>query len=178
MAAAARLAAEGHPVALLARRADRLEAAAASIRAALPTATVSTHQFDVRDRAAVKAVVDAVVAAHGPVAWLFASADIVEPGRFVDQSLDRHRDQIEVNYLGTLHAVHAVVPSMVATGGGNLVLVSSGAGLFGIYGEQFARDRPTKPVWFLSGDLIVRANARFGTPAELVDVDVYRLDDS
>lgn len=134
LAAAARLAAEGHPVALLARRADRLDAAAASIRAALPTATVSTHEVDVRDAAAVKAVVDAVVAAHGPVAWLFASAGIVEPGRFVDQPLDRHRDQIEVNYLGTLHAVHAVVPSMVAAGGGNLVLVSSGAGLFGIYG--------------------------------------------
>lgn len=57
-------------------------------------------------------------------------------------------------------------------------VLTQAASKLGIYGEQFARDRPKKPVWFLSGDRIVHADVRFGPPAELVDVDVYRLDDS
>lgn len=142
LAAAFRLAAEGHPVALMARRADALEAAAAAIRAALPQAVVSTHALDVRDAAALAQAVRAVVDAHGAVAWLIASAGIAEPGHFVDQALERHRAQLEVNYLGTLHAIHAVVPSMRAAGRGNIVMLSSGAGLFGIYG--YAAYAPSK----------------------------------
>ncbi|WP_333822494.1 SDR family oxidoreductase [Pinisolibacter sp.] len=133
-AAALRLARLGHPVALVARRPDLLDATAEAIRAAVPGARVSTHPLDVRDEAAVAEAVAKVTAEHGPVAWLIASAGIAEPGLFVEQPLDAHRAQIEVNYLGTLAAVHAVVPSMRATGRGRIVLVSSGAGLFGIYG--------------------------------------------
>jgi 3-dehydrosphinganine reductase len=134
LSAALRLARLGHPVALLARRADRLAAAADEIRSAVPGARISVHPLDVRDAGAVAAAVADVVAEHGPVAWLVASAGIAEPGLFVEQSLDSHRAQLEVNYLGTLAAVHAVVPSMRLAGGGRVVLVSSGAGLFGIYG--------------------------------------------
>lgn len=57
------------------------------------------------------------------------------------------------------------------------VLTQATAGL-GIYGEQFRRFRPQAPVWFLAGDLIVHASVRFGPPAALVDVDVYRLDEA
>lgn len=142
LAAARRLAGDGHPVALLARDAGRLEAAAATIRAAVPGARVTTRVVDVRDADAVRAAVEAVAAAEGPIAWLVASAGIAEPGRFREQGLDRHRDQLEINYLGTLHAVHAVVPSMATAGGGRIVLVSSGAGLFGIYG--YAAYAPSK----------------------------------
>lgn len=134
LAAAVRLARRGHPVALLARRPDLLAEAAAEIGRAVPGARVSTHAADVRDAAAIAAVVAEVVAAHGPIAWLVASAGIAEPGLFVEQALQSHRDQLEVNYLGTLYAVHAVVPSMKAAGHGRIVLVSSGAGFFGIYG--------------------------------------------
>lgn len=134
LATALRLARAGHPVALMARRADLIAEAAERIRAAVPGARVSGHSVDVRDALAVAAAVGAVAAEHGPIAWLVASAGIAEPGLFVEQALDSHRAQLEVNYLGTLHAVHAVVPSMRAAGGGRIVLVSSGAGLFGIYG--------------------------------------------
>lgn len=56
------------------------------------------------------------------------------------------------------------------------VLAQSVAKL-GAYGERYVRDRPAKPVWFMSADRLVHADIRFGPPAELVDVDVYRLDD-
>ncbi len=141
-AAALRLARLGHPVALLARRPDVLADAAAEIRAAIPGAVVSSHAVDVRDPAALAAVIAAIATEYGPIAWLVASAGIAEPGLFVEQPLDAHRTHMEINYLGTLAAVHAVVPSMRAGGGGRIVLVSSGAGLFGIYG--YAAYAPSK----------------------------------
>ena len=142
LAAATRLARAGHPVVLIARGTERLETAAAEIRRAVSGAVVTTRALDVRDPAAIEQAVAAAVAAHGPVAWLVASAGIVAPGLFVDQALDDHRAQLDVNYLGTLHAVRAVVPSMRAARGGRIVLVSSGAGLFGIYG--YAAYAPSK----------------------------------
>jgi len=134
LAAATRLARRGHPVVLIARRAEPLAEAAATIRRSVPGARVATHALDVRDAAALADAVEATVRALGPIAWLVAAAGIAEPGLFVEQPLDSHRAQLEINYLGTLHAVRAVVPSMRAAAGGHVVLVSSGAGLFGIYG--------------------------------------------
>ena len=142
LAVALRLAAAGHPVALMARRAEALADAAETIRRAVPGASVSTHALDVRDAEAVAAAIAAVVATHGPLGWLVASAGVAEPGLFVDQGLDRHRAQMEINYLGTLNAVHAAVPSMRGAGRGRIVLLSSGAGLFGIYG--YAAYAPSK----------------------------------
>lgn len=56
-------------------------------------------------------------------------------------------------------------------------VLTQAAAKLGTYGAQFERSRPTKPVWFMSGDRLVHADVRYGPPAELVDVDVYRLDD-
>jgi 3-dehydrosphinganine reductase len=42
--------------------------------------------------------------------------------------------QMAVDYFGTLHAVRAVVPSMVARRRGHLLLVSSTVGFVGVYG--------------------------------------------
>jgi len=44
------------------------------------------------------------------------------------------RDQMDVDYFGTLHAIRAVVPSMIERRRGHLVTVSSTAGLIGVYG--------------------------------------------
>ena len=56
-------------------------------------------------------------------------------------------------------------------------VITQAAARLGAYGERYDRERPPKPVWFLSGDRLVHADARFGPPAELVDVAIYRLDE-
>ncbi|MDK9695838.1 MAG: LptF/LptG family permease [Siculibacillus sp.] len=56
-------------------------------------------------------------------------------------------------------------------------VLAQAAAKLGTYGAQFERNRPRKPVWFMSGDRLVHAEVRYGPPATLVDVDVYRLDD-
>lgn len=118
----------GARVSLVARDEARLATAASAIGA---TATASA---DVADQAALHAAIDALVAREGPCDVLVTSAGSAHPGYF-EQLDDRvFRDQMEVDYFGTLHAIRAVVPSMIERRGGHLVAISSTAGLVGVYG--------------------------------------------
>ncbi len=132
LASARLLAARGCLPVLIARGAERLEAARQGLAAAGHEA--ETHRLDVGDEAASRAVFGEIVARHGAPAWLVASAGIVEPGLFLDQDLAPHVAQMRTNYFGALHAVRAVAPAMAAARSGRIVLVSSGAGLFGVVG--------------------------------------------
>jgi 3-dehydrosphinganine reductase len=132
--ATARLLAErGAVVSLLARGADRLAAAAESLRAR--GATVYTRVADVADQAGLSAALDELMAeAGGPCDTLVTSAGLARPGRFLELPDDVFRQMIEVDYFGTLYALRSVVPGMVERGRGSVVAVSSAAGLLGIYG--------------------------------------------
>jgi 3-dehydrosphinganine reductase len=115
-------------VSLIARDRNRLTAASADVGA---TATAAA---DVADPAAVREAVDAVVDAGGPCDVLLTCAGSAHPGYF-DQLDDAvFREQMEVDYFGTLHAVRAVVPSMVERERGHVVTVSSTAALVGVFG--------------------------------------------
>ena len=121
-------------MALLARDPARLADAAAAIRRDHPAAQVVCHPLDVRDAGACADAVDTLVGRYGPPAWLINSAGIAEPGLFLDQPLAAHEAQLATNYLGSLYLSHAAARHMAAASEGRLVFVSSGAGLFGIYG--------------------------------------------
>jgi 3-dehydrosphinganine reductase len=125
----ARLAvARGARVSLVARDEARLATAAADVGA---TATASA---DVAQADAVRSAIDAVVERGGPCDVLITAAGSSHPGYFelLDDAV--FRDQMDVDYFGTLHAIRAVVPSMIERGRGYLVTVSSTAGLIGVFG--------------------------------------------
>lgn len=128
LALARQAAAAGARVTLLARDPVKLAAAAASVRAAFAVVA------DVADEAAVASAVRAAEAAHGPVDVLIASAGVARPGYFADLPTEVFRRAMDVNYFGTLHAVKAVTPAMVARRSGHVVIISSGAGLVGLFG--------------------------------------------
>jgi 3-dehydrosphinganine reductase len=131
--ATARLLAErGATVSLLARGGDRLEAAAAGLRAA--GATVHTEAVDVADQAALITALDRLTAAAGPCDVLVSCAGLARPGHFLDLGDDVFRQMMEVDYFGTLYAIRVVAPGMVERGRGSVVAVSSAAGLLGIFG--------------------------------------------
>jgi 3-dehydrosphinganine reductase len=132
LATARLLADRGATVSLVARGADRLEAAAGELRER--GATVHTRAADVADRAALTTALDELVAAAGPCEVLVSSAGLARPGRFLELPDDVFRQMIEVDYFGTLYALRSVVPGMVERGRGSVVAVSSAAGLLGIYG--------------------------------------------
>ena len=122
-ATAVRLAAAGYQVVLTARRADRLAGVADTITANGGTAQV--HQLDVTDRGAVDALAesldrcDVLVANAGGA----IGADTVAASSPADWQA-----MYDVNVLGTLHPIQALLPKLIASGDGTIVLMSSTAG--------------------------------------------------
>jgi NADP-dependent 3-hydroxy acid dehydrogenase YdfG len=122
-ATAIRLAEAGYHVVAAARRADRVEALAAQIRD--KGGSAEAQVLDVTDRAAV----DALAASLGRCDVLVANAGGAIGGDPVaDASADDWRAMYEVNVLGTLHVTQALLPALVASGAGTVVVMGSTAG--------------------------------------------------
>jgi short-subunit dehydrogenase len=121
-----RLAREGARVALLARREQALEALAAEIRAAggeaFPLAC------DVADRASAEASCARALELLGGLDLLVNNAGYGHHRPFLEWDVDDMERMLRVNYLGTLYVTRALLPAMVAGGGGWLVFVASVAG--------------------------------------------------
>ncbi|GGF05840.1 SDR family oxidoreductase [Stappia taiwanensis] len=142
LALAGRLAGLGFDLALVSRRADRLEAARQQLAAMAPEARIGIYPADVADAQAGAAAVQAAIAEMGPPDWAVLNAGIARPGHFLDQPVDDHHDQMATNYFGALNIARVVAPEMAEAGGGRMVFVSSGAAFFGIYG--YAAYAPSK----------------------------------
>jgi 3-dehydrosphinganine reductase len=136
LATAELVAAAGAHVALVARDEGRLEAAreAVSARCVNGSQRVLSYACDVSDRSAVDGVVGRATAELGPIDVLAACAGFCEPRRFVDTPVEEFQRHLDVNLLGSVYAVKAVVPSMIERGTGHIGLVSSMGGLVGVYG--------------------------------------------
>jgi 3-dehydrosphinganine reductase len=134
------LARRGARLSLVARGASRLAEAAAAIEAA--GGTVCTASVDVADPSAMTAAMATLVEANGPCDILITSAGLAQPGHVAELDDAVYREQMDVNYFGTLHAVRAVLPSMIERRTGSIVTVSSAAGLIGIFG--YTAYTPTK----------------------------------
>jgi 3-dehydrosphinganine reductase len=134
LALAVKLARRNFTVSLLARDAARLAAARQKIQEAAPAAKVLVRSVDVGSSEACADAVRSLVDEAGPPAWAIACAGVVRPLRFLDQPISAHQAQMQTNYFGSLHFAHAVVPPMIANGGGKLVFIASAAAICGVYG--------------------------------------------
>jgi 3-dehydrosphinganine reductase len=133
LATARQFAALGAKLSLIARDAGKLNAAAEELRR-LGKGTVEVASADVSQSAEVKAAIATLEGKQGGCDVLVTSAGITHPGYF-EQLEDRiFREMMEVDYFGTLYAVQAVVPGMMARKSGNICAVSSAAGLIGVFG--------------------------------------------
>lgn len=133
-ALALRLARGGARVALVARRADRLEALARQI-AALGTEALVVP-CDVADRAASEAAAARVVEHFGGVDLLVNNAGYGHHRRFLDWDVDDIERMMQVNFFGALYWTKALLPQMVARRRGWVVFVASVAGKLGVPEES------------------------------------------
>lgn len=133
LATARRLLQHGARVTIAARRQAVLDEARALLVAAVPKSDVHTLPLDVSDEAAVQAAVGGLVGER-PVDVLINNAGVVMPGRFLELDSKHFREMMDINYFGAVHTCRAVLPSMVARKGGQVLNVSSMAGVIGIYG--------------------------------------------
>jgi 3-dehydrosphinganine reductase len=134
LAVARLLAGSGAAVTVLARDEERLHAAVAAVHASTAGAAVGHVSADVRDADATAAAVAGAVVERGPVDVVVTAAGYARPGYFADLPDEAFRDQVDVDYFGTLHAVRATVPSMITRGRGHVVMVASTAALVGVFG--------------------------------------------
>jgi NADP-dependent 3-hydroxy acid dehydrogenase YdfG len=122
-ASAVALAGAGYRVVLAARRADRLAGLAAEITAGGGQA--ESRELDVTDRAAV----DALAAGLDRCDVLVANAGgAIGTETVAAGSADDWRAMYEVNVIGTLNSVQALLPALIASGAGTIVLMGSTAG--------------------------------------------------
>ncbi|GIG40615.1 SDR family oxidoreductase [Cellulomonas phragmiteti] len=122
-ATAERLAAAGHHVVAGARRRDRLDALVERITA--DGGSAQAVDLDVTDARAHQEVVDAVVAEHGRLDVLVANAGVMPLSRLDAGLLDEWRQMVDVNVLGLLHGIAAVLPHFTRRGAGHLVTIAS-----------------------------------------------------
>jgi 3-hydroxybutyrate dehydrogenase len=85
---------------------------------------------DVADQAAVKAAI-AEAAARQPIDILIANAGVAETAPFGKSDAALFRRMMDVNFMGVVHAVQAVLPAMKDRPYGRIVAVASTAGLKG-----------------------------------------------
>jgi 3-hydroxybutyrate dehydrogenase len=86
---------------------------------------------DVTDAVAVGAGIAGAAAQHGPVDILIANAGGAESAPFAKTDPEQFRRMFELNVMGSVHAIRAVLDGMVARKFGRIVAVASTAGLKG-----------------------------------------------
>jgi NAD(P)-dependent dehydrogenase (short-subunit alcohol dehydrogenase family) len=122
-ATATLLAASGHPVTLGARRVDRCDEVAASIRAGGGEAIAC--RLDVADSDSVKGFVAAATEAFGDPEIVVSGAGDLDASRIHELDSETFAAQLQVHLVGAHRLVSHVVPGMVARGRGDIVFVSS-----------------------------------------------------
>jgi NAD(P)-dependent dehydrogenase (short-subunit alcohol dehydrogenase family) len=121
------LAAAGAKVAVVARSVDAIDETARLIRVAGGNA--ASFPADVADPLTVANAMSSIAQSLGSVDVLINNAGVVEPfGPFWQTDLDKWWRGMEVNLRGVLLCSHAVLPGMVARGGGRIINVASGGG--------------------------------------------------
>ncbi|MEV6390119.1 SDR family oxidoreductase [Nocardia xishanensis] len=111
-ATAKRLAASGATVAVLARRADRLELLAEEIAQAGGTALAMT--VDVTDAQAVRTAAERVAAELGTADLLFNNAGVMLPAPVDELPVEQWQRQIDLNVTGLMNAIGAFLPQLIA----------------------------------------------------------------
>jgi 3-dehydrosphinganine reductase len=133
LATARQFASLGAKLSLIARDPAKLGAAAEELRA-IGKGSVEVASADVSQAAEVKSAIASLEVKQGGCDVLVTSAGIAHPGYF-EQLEDRiFREMMEVNYFGTLYAVQAVVPGMIARRSGAICVISSTLGVIGVFG--------------------------------------------
>jgi NAD(P)-dependent dehydrogenase (short-subunit alcohol dehydrogenase family) len=139
-ALALRLAAAGATVAASARRADELDLLAQ--KAAGGPGRIVALPVDVADEAAMAEACARIERELGPIDLAVFNAGTHAPVAIATFTAAPFRRLMEINYMGVVNGIAAVLPRCIARRGGHIAVVSSVAGYRGL--PQAAAYGPTK----------------------------------
>lgn len=129
-AVASLLVAQGYHVAVSARRAEALEALAQELSGA--PGQVSVYPLDVTDRDAVSSTVSKIEAEAGAIGLALLNAGTHREVTAKGFSAAAVRALIDLNLMGCVNCLEAILPGMISRRGGHIALVSSVAGYLGL----------------------------------------------
>ena len=118
---------EGAKVVVGARRSERLE----QLEQELGAENVAAVTMDVRSPEDNRRLVATAIERFGRLDSIVPNAGIGLYGGITDHEDERVAEMMETNYAGTVWSVRAAVPHLRDSGGGDVVIVSSVAGLRG-----------------------------------------------
>ncbi|MEH0759805.1 SDR family oxidoreductase [Vibrio sp. 16] len=119
-AIARRLSEAGHPLLLLARRVERL------VELNLPNTLC--EKVDVTDKTSFEAAIAKAEQQFGPVDGLVNNAGVMLLGQIDSQEANEWKQMFDVNVIGLLNGMQAVLAPMMARNSGTIINISSIAG--------------------------------------------------
>jgi 3-oxoacyl-[acyl-carrier protein] reductase len=123
------LAKEGANIILVARTQEEIDSVAAKVRSLRVKALAITA--DVADINSVNAAVAKALAEFGTIDILINNAGIAAFGKFLELEPTDWERIIQVNLMGTYYVTRAVLPNMIERQTGDIINISSTAGLSG-----------------------------------------------
>ena len=123
------LAKEGVNIILVARTQEEIDSVAAKVRSLRVKALAITA--DVADINSVNAAVTKALAEFGTIDILINNAGIAAFGKFLELEPTDWERIIQVNLMGTYYVTRAVLPNMIERQTGDIINISSTAGLSG-----------------------------------------------
>lgn len=123
-ATAKQLAERGAKLILAARRLDRLEA----IKEAYPEANILIQQADVTNYEEVQRVAQLALDTYGKIDVLYNNAGIMPTAPIVEGRRDEWQQMLDINVMGVLNGIAAVVPVMAEQKSGHIIATDSVAG--------------------------------------------------
>lgn len=106
------------------RRVDRLE----SLKAEFPDEEILVKKVDVTKKEEVQALIDAAVEKFGRVDVLYNNAGVMPVNALINRAYDEWQQILDVNVMGVLNGIAAVLPVMVKQKSGQIIATDSVAG--------------------------------------------------
>ncbi|MDP4183554.1 MAG: SDR family oxidoreductase [Bacteroidota bacterium] len=102
-----------------------------------PLPNINLLKMDVTDENSVKAGVEQILAKEGKIDILVNNAGMGISGAIEDSSAEEIKLQMDTNFMGAVHTIQAVLPSMRNQKSGTIINISSVGGLMGLPFQGF-----------------------------------------
>lgn len=119
-----KIAEKGGKLVIAARREDKLK----EIADAIPDAEISYQKADVTNFDDVKKVIDLAMEKHGRIDVVFNNAGIMPTGNLIEARREEWKQMLDINIMGVLNAIAAVLPIMEKQKSGHILTTDSVAG--------------------------------------------------
>lgn len=123
-ATARRLAKQHAKLVIAARRLERL----ASLKAEFPNEEIIVQKADVTKKEEVQALIDTAVKKFGRIDVLYNNAGVMPVNALANKAYDEWKQILDVNVLGVLNGIAAVLPVMMKQKSGQIIATDSVAG--------------------------------------------------